>query len=41
VRASSERALAVPEAARFGFSVREVQIMFHGLCADCTARKER
>jgi Fe2+ or Zn2+ uptake regulation protein len=38
VRPRGERKLAVPESERNGFSVREVQVIFRGLCAACAPR---
>jgi Fe2+ or Zn2+ uptake regulation protein len=37
VRPRGERKLAVPERERNGFSVREVQVIFRGLCAHCAS----
>src|ERR1019366_7071568 len=41
VRPRGERGLSVPEAERLGFAVREVQVVFRGLCANCAAREHR
>ena len=41
VRANGENALAAPEAAAFGFTVQQVEIMFHGLCATCATPHRR
>jgi Fe2+ or Zn2+ uptake regulation protein len=41
VRPRGERGLSVPEAERLGFAVREVQVIFRGLCANCAAREHR
>jgi Fur family ferric uptake transcriptional regulator len=35
VRPRGERGLSVAEAERNGFAVREVQVIFRGLCANC------
>lgn len=36
-----ERGLALPESERRGFAVREVQIIFRGLCQNCGSRQHR
>jgi Fur family transcriptional regulator, stress-responsive regulator len=41
VRPRGEHGLSVPEAERNGFAVREVQVIFRGLCAKCAARDPR
>ncbi len=41
VRPRGEQALSVPEAERIGFTVREVQVIFRGLCANCASREPR
>ena len=41
VRPRGERGLSIPEAERNGFSVRALQVVFCGLCANCAAREHR
>jgi len=41
VRPSGERGLTLPEAERNGFAVREVQVVFRGLCVNCASREHR
>jgi len=41
VRPRGERGLSIPEAERNGFSVRAVQVVFRGLCANCAIREYR
>jgi Fur family ferric uptake transcriptional regulator len=36
-----ERGLTLPASERRGFAVRDVQIIFRGLCASCESRKHR
>jgi Fur family ferric uptake transcriptional regulator len=35
------RGLALPESERRGFAIRDVQIIFRGVCADCAAGESR